>query len=126
MYFVLFVWLGATLWPDLVRGAMAGHPVTRSTQSLLAALSLLSGIGLRYPLQMLPLIFFEWTWKTIWLIAVGLPLWSTHQLDAQSAGQATACLIAMVICPIAIPWSYVVANYVKKPGDRWTGRREGK
>lgn len=27
-----------------------------------------------------------------------------------------------VIVPVVIPWSYVFANYVKKPGDRW-GRR---
>jgi hypothetical protein len=29
-----------------------------------------------------------------------------------------ACLMAVVI-PFIIPWHYVLANYVKKPGDRW-------
>jgi len=30
-----------------------------------------------------------------------------------------ACLMGIVLCPIVIPWPYVLANYVKKPGDKW-------
>jgi len=25
-----------------------------------------------------------------------------------------------IIVPLILPWRYVFANYVKKPGDRWT------
>ena len=121
-YLVLAVGLGLSIWPDLIQGAITGHPVTRAAPSLLAALSLLGAIGVRYPLQMLPMMFFELTWKAIWLIAVALPLWRTHQLDADTTRQTIVCLAAMVVCPIVIPWGYVFANYVKKPGDRWTGR----
>jgi hypothetical protein len=121
-YLLLAVGLGMSIWPDLIHGAVTGHPVTRASQSLLAGLSLMGVIGLRYPLQMLPAMFFEMTWKAIWLIAVALPLWSTHQFDADTHRQAVVCLMAMVVCPIVIPWGYVLANYVRKPGDRWTGR----
>ena len=34
----------------------------------------LGGVGLRYPVKMLPLLFFEFLWKAIWLVAFGLPL----------------------------------------------------
>jgi hypothetical protein len=29
-----------------------------------------------------------------------------------------ACLMVVIVPPI-LPWSYIVANYVNKPGDRW-------
>ena len=87
--------------------------------SLLAAMSLLSLLGLRYPLQMLPLLLFELVWKTIWLIAFAWPLWSTHRMDAGSRETAVNCLMGIVILPLVIPWPYVVAHYVKKPGHRW-------
>jgi hypothetical protein len=34
-------------------------------RSVLAAVSLLAVLGIRYPLKMLPLLFFELVWKTI-------------------------------------------------------------
>jgi hypothetical protein len=35
------------------------------------------------------------------------------------------CVLAVVLIPL-IPWRYVLANYVRKPGDRWrrVDRRE--
>ena len=82
------------------------------------AVSALALLGLRYPLQMLPLLFFELVWKSIWLIVVALPLWSAHQpMDAKTSA-VLACLMG-VIFPIVIPWRYVFSNYVMKRGDRW-------
>jgi hypothetical protein len=31
-------------------------------------------------------------------------------------------LIAIVLNVIVIPWPYVFAHYIKKPGDRWRDR----
>ncbi len=42
--------------------------------SMLLALVILSVLGLRYPLKMIPLLFLEMAWKTAWLISVALPL----------------------------------------------------
>lgn len=115
-YLLILVGLGITIWPQVIH-----HPLTMhgATSSLLAAVSVLAALGLRYPLQMLPLLLFELIWKSIWLIAVALPLWSAHQLDADTLETVRACLMGIVIFPIVIPWPYVLANYVKKPGDRW-------
>jgi hypothetical protein len=87
--------------------------------SLLGALSVLAALGIRYPLQMAPLLLFELLWKSIWLLAVALPLWSVHRLDPDTMESVGACLMGIVLVPLAMPWPYVLANYVKKPGDRW-------
>jgi hypothetical protein len=42
--------------------------------SFWAALVTLSGLGLRYPLKMLPLLFMQLFYKSVWLIAVAFPL----------------------------------------------------
>ena len=118
-YLLIAVGLGITIWPDLVQHALAGNPTPRATPSLLAGVSLLALLGLRFPLRMLPLLLFELIWKSIWLIAVALPLWNAHQIDADTAESVKACLMGIVICPIAIPWGHVYASYVKARGDRW-------
>jgi hypothetical protein len=79
----------------------------------------LAAVGIRYPLQMLPVLLFEIVWKSIWLIAVALPLWSANQIDARAWETVSDCLFGAILIPL-IPWRYVVSQYVTKPGDRWT------
>ena len=117
-YLLLVVGLGITVWPSMIHHApwTLWHGVG---DSVLTAISLLAILGLRYPLKMLPLLFFEMTWKAIWLIAVPLPLWLSHsQIDAATMDTIVACVWA-VIFPIIIPWRYVFANFVQAPSDRW-------
>lgn len=87
--------------------------------SMLAAMSLLATLGLRYPLQMLPLLFWELTWKTIWLVRVALPLWRSDRMDQATADNVFACSLAVIVA-IAIPWRYVFEHYLTNAGDPWT------
>ena len=86
---------------------------------MLGALTLLSLLGVRYPLKMLPLLFFELAWKTVWVLSFGLPLWLAGQLDAGTAETLQACLFGVVLCPLVIPWGYVRRHYFAAPGDAW-------
>ena len=90
--------------------------------SVLAAVSIVALIGLRYPLQMLPLLLFELLWKSIWLLSFAWPLWSTGDIDAGTRETIKACLMGIVIFPISIPWGYVFAHYVRQPSERWKAR----
>jgi hypothetical protein len=86
---------------------------------MLGGIWLLAFLGLRYPLQMLPLLMFELAWKTIWLIDYGLPQRFAGRLPPTFAGDFQA-IGMMVIVPFFIPWRYVFRNYVKRPSDRWS------
>ena len=85
---------------------------------MLAAFGALSALGLRCPLQMLPVLLWELLWKSIWLIVVVVPLRSAGRMDQTTWTMASA-IFWVAIVPIAIPWPYVFENYVKKPGNRW-------
>jgi hypothetical protein len=87
--------------------------------SVLLAMSLLAVLGIRYPLKMLPLLFFELLWKVLWVLMWGLPLWSAQQLAPDSEQTLISALVGVVLVPLAIPWGYVFKHYVKAPGDRW-------
>ena len=47
----------------------------------LAAVSILALLGLRYPLQTLPVLLFEVAWKAVRATAVAWPLWAADRLD---------------------------------------------
>src|SRR3990172_6140188 len=76
-YLLLAVGLGQMILPELIGHEPMAHGVV---PSLLGGVWLLSFVGLRYPLQMLPLLMFEFAWKAIWLLAYGLPQRSAGQL----------------------------------------------
>jgi len=118
-YLLLFVGLALAMWPAIINHTSAWPLMNGVVASLLAAVSVLAVLGIRYPLQMLPLLLFELVWKSIWLIAVALPLWSADQLDAATWKTTKECLFGLILMPIVIPWPYVLSRYVKRPGDRW-------
>jgi hypothetical protein len=121
-YLLLVVGLGLQIWPDFINNRVAGMELMEGAVTcMLLALSLLAWLGLRYPLRMLPLLFWEMAWKAAWLLVVALPHWSAGNMDDGTAATAFACLIGLVF-PFLIPWSYVFENYVKRPGDPWRGR----
>jgi hypothetical protein len=90
--------------------------------SLLGTIGVLATIGIRYPLQMLPLLLLELLWKSMWLLLIGLPLRSAGGFTPGTLGTWNDCLISVPIFLVAIPWGYVFENYVRRPGDRWTSR----
>jgi len=61
---------------------------------LLAGLGATAVLGLRYPVQMLPILRFELVWKAIYLIAFALPLWSAHEINGAVAEDIQAVLMA--------------------------------
>lgn len=122
-YLMIALFLGATIWPGLVDPAAEWPHMSGVARALLAALGLVALLGLRYPLQMLPLLLFETAWKAIWLLAIGLPLWSAGRLEGANAQTLQDCAVGVALMAAILPWRYVFARYARQAGDRWTQRR---
>ena len=121
-YLLLIIGLGGLIVPQIV-----SHPITDRgvIAALLGAIWLLAFLGLRYPLQMLPLLLFEFAWKLIWVLAYGLPQWSAGQLTPVTSEDLTNTLVGVILMPLVIPWPYVWRHYVNQPGTRWRRRAAG-
>jgi hypothetical protein len=119
MYLLIAVGLGVTIWPGILSPPDNLSHMGSVVRSVLGAVSLLALLGLRYPLKMLPLLFFELVWKSIWVLVFGLPLWLNGQLDANTGETLFACLMGIVLVPIVLPWGYVFNHYLRASGDPW-------
>lgn len=115
LYLLNFVMLGLQVWPVMINHVGAWDPVRGVAFIFWAALSALAGLGLRYPLKMVPLLLLQLLYKSIWVIAVALPLWSAFRSIELTKVMAYGAVVDLIV----IPWPYVLANYVKMRGDRW-------
>jgi hypothetical protein len=70
---------------------------------------------------MLPILIFELVWKTIWIIAFGLPRWRQGLLPGDFADTMVDCLSLVILIPL-IPWDYIWKTYIRVPGDPWRAR----
>jgi len=115
-YLLLVIGLGGMIVPDVL-----SHPVMSRgvIPSLLGAVWVLAFVGLKYPLEMLPLLVFEFAWKSIWMVAYGLPQWSAGQLPPTFAEDFFNIGLGVILMPLVIPWGYVYRHYVKQSGARW-------
>ena len=115
-YLLLVLALGSMILPPLLRH----EPTARGViPSLLGGVWLLAIVGLRNPLQMLPVLLFEFAWKSIWFFGYGLPQWYSGQVPSTFAEDFKAITAGVILMPIIIPWGYVYRRYIKA-NDRWT------
>jgi len=116
MYLLLVIGGGIVFLPQLIGHETSARGVI---PSMLGGVWLLACFGLRYPLQMLPILLFEQVWKTIWLIDYGLPQWRAGVNTAVFTEDFKAIAFAPVLLILIVPWGYVFRHYLKKPGARW-------
>ncbi|MEV6300637.1 hypothetical protein AB0M02_14615 [Actinoplanes sp. NPDC051861] len=117
-YAVLAIGLAIETWPVVLRHDLSWRGTESLVYCILSAISLLSFVGLRHPVRMLPLLVFESAWKVIWLSAVALPIWLSGQMDDETWGYTASCLLVVIFLAV-VPWPYVYRHYVLAPGDRW-------
>ena len=107
----LFLALPPLLSPDPAARGMV--------DSMFAGLWVMGMIGVRYPLRMLPIFLFEFVWKTLWLLAFGLPQWLAGTGSPRLHEDLVGIGNGPILFGLIIPWRYVWRHYVREPGDRW-------
>jgi hypothetical protein len=119
-YLVLVIGIGLEMhvWSKMIGQVSAMRLNSGIVNCMLFALSVLAILGLRYPLKMLPVLFWEIAWKASWLLGVALPHWLRGQWSKDLAATTFAVGTIVIFIPL-VPWSYVIEHYVKKPGDPW-------
>ena len=119
MYLLNCLLVGSGVGYEFLHRQHPWDPVTGAAFSLWAALAGLSALGIRYPLAMLPVVFMQLFYKSFWIVAVYLPL----RAAGRSSDLTQSFLIAILLDILVIPWSYVRAQYIRQPADRWTSNR---
>ena len=109
----------ATFWPDLVSHTPDWGIRADAQYSLLAALSPLALLGLRYPLAMLPIVIYEFVWKALWFAFVAGPLFFADRMTDGVWSNVVACGVAIVLTPFVVPWRWLWRTGATAPAERW-------
>ena len=92
-YLVMAGGLAAFVWPAVLHHSSEFAITAGVRVALLAGLGATAALGLRYPVQMLPILLFELTWKAIYLIAFAWPLWSGPSDHCRGGGRYKGCSV---------------------------------
>lgn len=117
-FLLMAVAMGSLIWSQLFFKSADWHWGLGLGKSMLGALALLSLWGVRYPLQMLPLMVFELVWKTTWFAMIALPAWLNDRMTQDIIDLANDCA-GVVILFFVIPWDYVFVRFILQPSEPW-------
>jgi hypothetical protein len=106
--------MGSFVWTQLLFESTDWDVMRGLAKSMLAALALLSLLGFRYPMQMLPLMIYEVAWKTIWLLLIAGRAWMAEKWTPDIERLFIDC-IGIIIAYFIVPWRYVWARYLAQP-----------
>jgi hypothetical protein len=100
-YLALVVGLAAFYAPALIAETAMARGVM---PALLGGVWLVALVGLRYPLQMLPLLVVELSWKTIWLLVFGFAHGAPGPIPPTFTDDPPSIAFSVVPIPIVAPF----------------------
>ena len=115
VYGLMFFVLGKNAWTHILTHQGAWEPDDAMSWCVWAAFATLAGLGIVYPLKMLPILLLEIFYKVLWLIVVAYPLWMTGKLAGSPAEEETSAFLWVILPIVAVPWGYVCKHYIYQP-----------
>lgn len=112
-YAFVFLAFGYQIWSTILTNTELWDPMEAVAFSFWAAYATLMGLGIRYPLKMLPLLLLQLFYKTVWLIIAYLPLKANGSLNDITLELYKANGIGIVLDILIIPWGYLYLHYMK-------------
>jgi hypothetical protein len=107
-----FLFVGYDAWKEIITHKSNWLPLDAVAFCVWASYATLSILGVFYPLRMLPLVMFQISYKTIWLVIVAFPLWSTNQLEGSTAEGMTNAFLWVALPIVAMPWKHFFNHFV--------------
>jgi hypothetical protein len=117
-YLIMAVGLGSFMIPKLSGATDQFVAANGIKTAMLVGFAALAALGLRYPLQMLPLMLLEFVFKITYLTAYYWPIQAAGRVTPEIWRDAGACMMAVIFIPL-LPWDYIVRHYVLRRGDPW-------
>jgi hypothetical protein len=124
-YFLMAVFVAPWAWTTLFTHTGPWDPTRAVAICVWAVYPTLAVLGLMHPLRMLPIMLFTIGYKTLWFIFVAWPLYRAGALAGTPAGQMAADFAMLPLLIIAVPWTYVIRQYVKGPAPRRSAATAG-
>jgi hypothetical protein len=115
LYVLMFFVLGRITWTHVLTHQGPWEPTNAVAWCVWTAFATLAGIGIIRPVKMLPIVLLEIFYKMLWLILVAYPLWSAGTLAGSPAEEITSQFLWVLLPIVAVPWGYVLANYLYQP-----------
>ena len=113
LYLLTFIGLAYDNWLTIFNPIEPYDAYSGVAISFWAAYSLLMGIGVRYPIKMIPLLLLQLIYKSAWIIGTYLPAKSAGLLNEDLELFYGIFIKAIILDFIVIPWPYVYKNYIK-------------
>ena len=112
---MIFIFLGLDSLKVIFHHPVNWDPLHGAAYAFWAAFSILSLLGVFYPLKMMPLLLLQFLYKSIWLLSVAYLLWTAGGLKGSPAeGMAMLFLRSIIVDLLVIPWPYVLINFILK------------
>ncbi len=100
-------------WSQILFPSEQLDTLTGVTISFWAAFSLLNVIGIRFPIQMVPILLLQFLYKLAWIIGVYRPACQSNLVDDDIQSFLWVCVAGVGLNLLIIPWKYVYYNYFK-------------
>jgi len=117
LYAFIAAGLALFVWPAYLAKLPTPPHFQGVVLTMLAAFSILCALGIRYPLQMLPVLLWELLWKAMWLLLIAFPRWMAGEMDSATSQTAIDCAMVVMVF-LAVPWGFVWREYARKPAER--------
>lgn len=113
LYLLTFIGLAFQAWEYLLFPGEQIDYITGVAFSFWATYATLMGLGVRYPIKMLPLLFLQLMYKATWVLAVYLPMKSSGSVTPVAESFYWICITAVILDVLIIPWGYFWKSYAR-------------
>ncbi len=112
LFTLMFFFLTYDSWSHILNHTGPWNNANAAAWCMWGSYSVISFIGILYPLKMLPIVLFEIVYKISWLAIVSYPLWIKNELIGSPAEEMTNVFVWVVFPMVAMPWRYFFRTYI--------------